>query len=228
MRDIRRLGTKAYTKLRHYLYFLRMACRGVDLWGTDLRTISPTSLIFSSRTPSTAGWYESSWGPMLESALDTLSISQNDSILDIGCGKGAAMITMAQYPFGRIDGVEISPYLAEIAQRNLARLGINRSSIFCCNAADFQGFDPYTLLYMFNPFYRDVLERVLENVRVSLERCPRQLTVIYLYAKDDDLLIQAGFRRLRKLPHVLFPTVVYLAGPRLCRSVQAGSASGGI
>lgn len=213
VRDIRYLWPRAPSKVRKYLYLLRMACLGIDLRGVDLRTRSPQRLIFSSLVPSTAGWHESSGGSVLEMVLNTLSISCNDSILDIGCGKGGAMITMAQYPFAHIDGVEISSDLAEIARRNLARLRMSRSSITCCNAADFTDLDCYTFLYMYNPFYRDILEPVLGNVRLSLERHPRRLTLIYANPRYEDLLIQTGFREIRTLHHPLYPTVVYVAQP---------------
>src|SRR5260370_40018593 len=111
-----------------------MTWPGVDLWGRDLRTFAARPLVFSP-IASTAGWHQSSRRPVLALVLQTLPISHQDSILDIGCGRGGAIITMAQYPFARIDGVEISPDLAAVAERNLARLGISRSSIRCCNAA---------------------------------------------------------------------------------------------
>src|SRR5215472_6172731 len=40
--------------------------------------------------------------------------------LDVGAGKGRAMLVASEYPFLRVEGVELNPKLAGIARRNLA------------------------------------------------------------------------------------------------------------
>ena len=45
----------------------------------------------------------------LQKVLASLTITRNDAILDLGCGKGAAMYEMSKFPFARIAGVEINP-----------------------------------------------------------------------------------------------------------------------
>ena len=54
----------------------------------------------------------------LKSLLKKIEISKHDSILDIGSAKGSALKVMLMFPFKDIDGLEISPQLAEIAKRN--------------------------------------------------------------------------------------------------------------
>src|SRR5579875_1369294 len=41
--------------------------------------------------------------------------------LDVGAGKGRAMLLASQYPFLRVEGVELNPQLAEVARANMAR-----------------------------------------------------------------------------------------------------------
>src|SRR5688572_15712537 len=60
--------------------------------------------------------------------LSGLELIPNSSIIDIGCGKGRAMLAMAHFPFKKIAGVEISPELANIARRNLARTFLSKRS----------------------------------------------------------------------------------------------------
>jgi len=55
---------------------------------------------------------------VLKKVLNDLEISSNDSIVDIGCGNGAAMIVMNKFPFKKIDGIEISKYISYIAISN--------------------------------------------------------------------------------------------------------------
>ncbi|MBK8466517.1 MAG: class I SAM-dependent methyltransferase [Chloracidobacterium sp.] len=119
-------------------------------------------------------------GSELESAVETLGITEADRIIDIGCGKGAAMIRLSKFPFARIDGLEHSQDWVRIARRNLSRLRLTkRSEIYCADATEFTELDGYNYVYLFNPFPLSVLLIVLENLRLSLENKPRKLTIIY-------------------------------------------------
>jgi predicted rRNA methylase YqxC with S4 and FtsJ domains len=52
--------------------------------------------------------YSSSGNKYLENVLQNLNIQPTDNIIDLGCGKGGALITMAKFPFKEIYGVEYS------------------------------------------------------------------------------------------------------------------------
>jgi len=166
---------------------LRMKCRGVDL---SFNSVEELGL-----DPCLASPHASSGGPALEELLSCLTIIPSDSILDMGCGKGGAMITLARWPFFRIDGIELSPKLVTIGQRNLRRLGYSKGTIQLGDAAEFTDYDPYTFLYMFHAFSAPVTIRVLKNIQASLARIPRKLTLIYKNPIDHDLVVGAGFRQ---------------------------------
>jgi len=44
----------------------------------------------------------------LVNMLSDFNITNQDSILDIGCGKGSAIRKMLQFPFAKVDGLELS------------------------------------------------------------------------------------------------------------------------
>lgn len=116
----------------------------------------------------------------LDEVLRTMTIKGEDRIIDIGCGKGGAMVTMAHYPFRRIAGLDLSPELVKTAGRNLSRLRLRgRSRLFCLDAATFTELDEYTHIYFFHPFPCHVMKVVMENIRASLARRPRDLTIVY-------------------------------------------------
>jgi SAM-dependent methyltransferase len=147
--------------------------------------------------------YSDSGGPYLEPILRTLDITPADSVVDLGSGKGGALLTMVRYPFARVDGVEISPELAEISRINLARAAITKSEVYCCDAAEFPDLDSYTFIYMFNPFPPSVLERVMENLNASIVRRPRPLTVIYMNPEDHDIVMRAASWTVHSFPDCL-------------------------
>ncbi|MGC1684320.1 MAG: class I SAM-dependent methyltransferase [Candidatus Acidiferrales bacterium] len=140
--------------------------------------------------------YSDSGGPDLQELLDTLKISPSDEILDLGCGKGGALITLAKYPFAQVDGVEISPELSDIARANMKKLQISNSTIYCSDAAQFHSLDSYSHFYMYNPFPQSVTQRVLENIQSSLRRRPRRAILIYKNAVFHKLVLDAGFRKI--------------------------------
>jgi cyclopropane fatty-acyl-phospholipid synthase-like methyltransferase len=73
----------------------------------------------------------------LSRLLQDLTITHRCRILDIGCGKGSAIRCMTKFPFQRIDGVEISEKIANIAKTNFEKLGIPNVKIFNTSAIEF-------------------------------------------------------------------------------------------
>ena len=127
--------------------------------------------------------------------VNSLEIYPTDSVVDIGCGKGYAMYVMAQKPFSRIDGIEICPYLAEIASHNLSAIfgkGDRRFHIYTEDAALFDRWDNYTYAFMYNPFKEVCMGMVIEHIRVSIKRQPRHFSMIYYNPVLDSLVTTSG------------------------------------
>jgi SAM-dependent methyltransferase len=186
-------------------YQLAMQLRGIDLRWTSVDELG----LNGDRAESQGN----SGGPGLESVLKHLTISPADAILDIGCGKGGAMITLAKWPFERVDGIEISPAMIQIAQRNLEKLGRVRGAIMQRDAAEFQDLDTYTYYYMYNPFTELVMRPLLENIRASVRRAPRKVTIVYKNPVCHNLLISAGFRHTATFDHTIPPFRIYDLSP---------------
>ena len=171
---------------------------GTRLRGLDLDFVPVAEL---GAKPDRDCWYSDSGGPYLEAVLRKLDLRPSDTILDLGCGKGGALITFAKFPHARLGGVDIAPKLLEIAKSNLARMGINEVSLHCSNAAEFTAYDDYSHIYMYNPFLDVVMESVVANIQRSLERKPRDLKIIYLRPKCHDLLMRTSlFQEVTEYP----------------------------
>ena len=187
-RHFRRLLSGDPMAWRHLPYQLSMKIQGVDLTCVSVKDLG------LSEERST--YHSNSGGPYLEKLLDTLSLSQSDTVLDIGCGKGGAMLTLARYPFAQVHGVDISPERARIAQVNIRRLGIQNATVCCRDAADFVDLDPSTYFYMNNPFTALVLRPVLKNIMSSSKRRKRRVTLIYKNPVFNTLVLNAGFHKI--------------------------------
>jgi len=131
-------------------------------------------------------------GPELRRVLKTLDIRPGSGIIDFGCGKGGALITMKQFPFSRITGCDISPGLLRVAETNMDKMRISSVRLICCDARQFTDLDEYDYFYFFNPFPREVFESVMVNIGVSLARKPREATIIYRIPSFHDIVVASG------------------------------------
>lgn len=153
-----------------------------------------------------------SGGPHLDGVLKSLHIPRGSRVVDLGSGKGIALITLSQH-FDTVVGVEISERLVEICKRNLRLLGLRNIWVVCSDAARFTEFDDFSHVYMFNPFPANVMHEVMQNLRRSLESHPRRLTIIYKNPYCGDVIVSAGFREVAR--HEMkgsHPFVVYETG----------------
>lgn len=123
------------------------------------------------------------------------------AFLDLGCGKGRVMALAAQAGLQPVIGVELDPALARAARRNLARLpgaAGAAARVIVQDAARYPIPAEVSMFYLFNPFSGAVLDRVLENIRASLEGAPRPHVLIYMNPVCHDRFLQAGFRLDRR------------------------------
>jgi SAM-dependent methyltransferase len=105
------------------------------------------------------------------------------TFLDLGCGKGRALLLASEWPFRRIVGVELLPELYRIAQENVARFqqGAERQrfELHCGDARRFAFPSGPLVIFLFDPFPETVLADVLANLRHSLAAEPREVHIVY-------------------------------------------------
>jgi len=106
------------------------------------------------------------------------------TFIDLGSGKGRALLLAAMYPFARVVGVEVQPGLDAIARQNIERFdhGAQRCHQIESLRADAREYafpSADLVLYLFNPFPDYVLREVLANLVASALRAPRSIFVIY-------------------------------------------------
>lgn len=123
--------------------------------------------------------------PRFRAILASIDISFLDfTFIDFGSGKGRALLLASERPFKRIVGVEFSPELHRIAQRNLeAFKGPRKCAAAESVCMDFLLFelpnDPL-VLFFFDPCEDRVLLQLLARVRQSIESHPRSAYLIYV------------------------------------------------
>ncbi len=137
--------------------------------------------------------YHGSDSVALEQALGELPVQYKQfTFVDLGSGKGRAILVASRFPFKKVIGVEYSEQLNVIARQNVScfpnyEMRCAEIDIVCADVADFPIPDGPVVIYMFHPFGKAVMEKVVQNVSNSWEAEPRQIMAIYSNAKFVDL-----------------------------------------
>ena len=118
--------------------------------------------------------------------LNTLDIDhQRFTFVDLGSGKGRALLVASRFPFRRILGVELSPQLSTVAAANITSFSASWQQ---CRDIEVRTGDATAInypagplvLYLYNPFLAPVLKRCLRNLTHSLANEPREIHLIYV------------------------------------------------
>lgn len=150
----------------------------------DLEYVSVADLGLSADV---AHFHSQSGGDLLRQVFAELPIAKGSVALDYGSGKGGAIISLHQFGFAEIRGVELSEALVAVARENMRRLAFERVRFFVSDAAQFRDLDDVTHIYMYNPFPCSVMADVLRNIEASLASTPREIHIVYRNAICQDL-----------------------------------------
>lgn len=108
------------------------------------------------------------------------------TFVDFGAGKGRVLLIAARYKFERVVGVELSEPLIRIARANVAAYARSRPEL-CpielahADAADYALPPGPCVLFFYDPFQADLMERIGRRVRESFLANSRKIFVIYYF-----------------------------------------------
>jgi SAM-dependent methyltransferase len=134
-------------------------------------------------------------------ALDTARIKAEEYwFLDLGCGKGRALILAGQRAFPKLIGIDYSWKLCKIAQRNLLKIGIppNRFQVICIDATEFAFPQHDLFLYLYNPFDLTILNAIM----VSLQQFQKRLLIAFEGQQRRELVKCTWLRNIATGPNV--------------------------
>lgn len=150
-----------------------------DAWATAYYAIAPS--VFEAAMARVGGLLAQPW--------------ERFAFVDLGSGKGRAVLLAARLPFLRVLGVELNPALHRIAERNLRRFcgpeplerQVRAESVAVVqgDAATLE-YPPMPLvIFLYHPFGAPVLRRCLYGLRRSLRQQPREVWVLYVNAEEE-------------------------------------------
>lgn len=118
----------------------------------------------------------------LPRALRYLGVSDDDTFVDFGCGKGRVVHQAARRPFSRVIGVEVSPELAAIARAVVEghrhRYRCRNVEIVVADVRHYRVPDDLTIGYFFRPVLDESFNVLLRGIIESIDRNPRRVRLI--------------------------------------------------
>ncbi len=131
--------------------------------------------------------------------VEQLALRFEDFVfVDLGSGKGRALLLASRRPFKKIVGVEFSVELHTLAQKNIARYQApeQRCRLFDVRLEDATKYElpeEPLVVFLYNPFGAEVMRQVAERVRASHQLNPRPLFVLYVNPFQESVWLDAGF-----------------------------------
>jgi SAM-dependent methyltransferase len=105
------------------------------------------------------------------------------TFIDIGAGKGRALLLATEFEFRRIIGVELLPELVEVARENVREFERRGAStgieLHCQDATKFVFAAEPAVVFLFNPLPQGSLRTLINNLEQSLRQNPNPVYVIY-------------------------------------------------
>ncbi len=117
------------------------------------------------------------------------------TFLDVGAGKGRAMLTASLHPFREVIGVELNPTLADLARANLrlfaehpAASPLAPVTLIEADALEAPLPSTPTVGFLFHPFEAPVLKRFLARVERHFAQRPGSFDLLYVNAEHAAVL----------------------------------------
>ena len=115
------------------------------------------------------------------------------TFVDIGAGKGRALLLASELPFCEVVGVELNAGLVEVAEKNIQlwmqmRRDCAPIRIVLQEATEFEWPGTPLVVYLFSPFGQLVLERLIARLLASYRAHPRPIDLLYVTPEHRSVL----------------------------------------
>jgi SAM-dependent methyltransferase len=175
-----------------------------DEYGVDTAGIVPLqALTIASANKDLGHRYQAANAASFRALMSGLGVHADGlTFIDLGAGKGRAMLLASEHPFSRVIGVEFAPALCEVARRNVERFNSRAQrchdfEVVCADAAEYELPDEPSLVFIHNSFEDPLMRSVLAGIRRSTDERPRRLLLLLVNRQvEQSGLTQAGWRRV--------------------------------
>lgn len=121
-------------------------------------------------------------------------------LIDVGSGKGRVIVVAAHYGFTNITGIDFAKELCETAQRNITKIKSKFPNtvfkLYCNDVLNYSITPLDKVFFLFNPFNKDIMEKLSDKIDVSVKEYPRTIHFIYANPQQKETLFQRGYKEV--------------------------------
>jgi len=129
--------------------------------------------------------YEPTPYSVLERLAESGYISEEDSLIDYGCGKGRVGFFIQDQIGCRVTGVEYDEKIYTQAMENLEQYTKWKKIDFVCQSAETYELNGENSFFFFNPFSVEILQSVMGKILDSYYDDPRLMRLFFYYPDEE-------------------------------------------
>lgn len=132
--------------------------------------------------------FETNAHSTIRKAIRLITLKKNDTVIVLGCGKGRTVCHFARQKVRKVIGIELDKTLSEIAEKNSKKLWGRRADIQIINGdAASVNMSDGTVFYLFNPFGKETLSAVLNNIKKTHYDISAPVIIVYVNPQFSDV-----------------------------------------
>lgn len=130
--------------------------------------------------------YEPTPYTVLERLVTSGLITQEDAVLDYGCGKGRVGFFLSYRTKAKTIGIEYDDRILDIALENQkSTISRVKPDFVLTRAEEYEVPPDVNRCYFFNPFSVEILRKVMARIIESHYEHPRELFLFFYYPSDE-------------------------------------------
>lgn len=155
--------------------------------------------------------------PTAYSALEVLSknytLTEVDSIIDFGCGKGRLNFYINHFFQATVTGIEMNSFFYKEALENKKaylknhKKKIDNINFLNCFAEEYNINPSNNKFYFFNPFSVQIFTKVVKKIIISVEKSERPVDIILYYPSEDYIYFLENNTSFRLFDEIRLPSL---------------------
>lgn len=155
--------------------------------------------------------------PTAYSALEVLSknytLTEVDSIIDFGCGKGRLNFYINHFFQSTVTGIEMNSFFYKEALENKKdylkkhKKKIDNINFSNCFAEEYNIDPSNNKFYFFNPFSVQIFTKVVKKIIISVEKSERPVDIILYYPSEDYIYFLENNTSFRLFDEIRLPSL---------------------
>lgn len=199
---------RASSKKRGFFYSLKLALAELSFdftYQTDTITIQPVAEMsdVADEDKAHAAHYQPSYVWIISRMFKILSplTKEQGTFVDLGSGKGRAMMMAALQGYSPIIGVEFSKSLSRICEKNIENFKrkskkSSRFNAVTMNVINYKIPLDTSVIFLGNPFNEHIMKDVLTQIDFSLKASPRDIYIAYFNPLHNEIFLKNNYQLL--------------------------------